>query len=66
MTPCKPFSPSRNECLATAGKAIAGNEDALKFGKDLFLRDALVGGDQPQDEFSVPMRRNPWAGIGIR
>jgi len=49
MTPRKPFSRSRNEFLATAGKAIAGNEDALKFGKDLFLRDALVGGDQPQD-----------------
>ena len=54
MTPRKPFSPSRNECLATAGKAIAGNEDALKFGKDLFLRDALVGGDQSQDGVQRP------------
>ena len=54
MTPRKPFSRRRNECLATAGKAIAGNEDALKFGKDLFLRDALVGGYQPQDRVQRP------------
>ncbi len=54
MAPCDPFSRGRNGCVATDGQANAEREETLKAGENLFLGDALVGGDQSQDRIQRP------------
>lgn len=54
MAPGDPFSRGRNGCVATDGQANAERAETLKVGENLFLGDALVGGDQSQDRIQCP------------